>query len=291
MKIAIGGASGFIGEALVSSLKNQNHTCITVSRRSVGREVIGWDDADFASVISESDAVINLAGAPVLGGRWTDVRKAEIISSRVRTAEKIASAIASSGTKPRVWINASAVGYYGNREDERLTESSAVGTGFLSEVSQRWEDAVFEADVDVRRVCLRIGVVLGNGGGAMHKMELPFKLGLGGPLGSGKQWMPWIHMDDVIGLIQYAIQHDTVSGPLNVTAPEPITNRLFSKALGKVLRRPAVLPAPAWAIRLVFGEAAEVVLGSQRVIPELALKSGYVFRFPKLEPAFKDLLH
>lgn len=292
MKIIVGGASGFIGKALIRVLSERNHTCRVVSRRPSGdgERAIAWDDSGLPEAIGSSDVVINLAGAPVLGGRWTDQRKHQIITSRVRTAERIAGIIGALEKKPKVWINASAVGYYGDRGDEILNESSAAGAGFLAEVSQAWETALFKDELDVRRISLRIGVVLGREGGAMKKLLLPFKLGLGGPIGTGRQWMPWIHMDDVLGLIDFVIQNEGISGPLNVTAPGPLTNREFSKTLARVLRRPAVLPTPAWGIRMIFGEAAEVILGSQRAVPDSALKSGYTFKFPVLEQAFEDLL-
>lgn len=292
MKIIVGGASGFIGKALIRVLSERNHTCRVVSRRPSGdgERAIAWDDSGLPEAIGSSDVVINLAGAPVLGGRWTDQRKHQIITSRVRTAERIAGIIGALEKKPKVWINASAVGYYGDRGDEILNESSVAGAGFLAEVSQAWETALFKDELDVRRISLRIGVVLGREGGAMKKLLLPFKLGLGGPIGTGRQWMPWIHMDDVLGLIDFVIQNEGISGPLNVTAPGPLTNREFSKTLARVLRRPAVLPTPAWGIRMIFGEAAEVILGSQRAVPDSALKSGYTFKFPVLEQAFEDLL-
>src|SRR5690606_31494290 len=237
---------------------------------------------------ADADAVVNLAGAGI-ARRWTRAAKRLILDSRVRTTEAVVRALQRAGG-PRVLVNASAVGYYGPRGDERVTEREGPGDDFLARVCRAWEAAAVEAErAGVRVVRLRTGFVVGRGGG-LRLMALPFRLFVGGPLGSGRQWMPWIHIEDVVGMIRFALDRDDVSGPLNVSAPEPVRNRDFAWGLGGVLGRPSVFPAPALALRLVMGEAADMILTGQRAVPEAALAAGYRFRFTDPEAALRDVL-
>ena len=240
------------------------------------------------SSLAGVDAVVHLAGEPV-SQRWSTEVREKIRSSRVEETRKLVNAMRSN--PPKVLVSASAVGYYGSRGDEVLTEASRPAQDFLGNVCVEWEQEAFEAqEFGVRVVCLRNGVVLGKGGGALERMTPPFKLGVGGRIGDGKQWMAWIHLDDVIGLIEFAISNAAFRGPANATAPNPVTNEQFTRSLASVLHRPAILPVPKFALDLLFGEMAQIVYASQRVIPEAALNAGYKFRFPELEPALLQIL-
>jgi uncharacterized protein (TIGR01777 family) len=272
MNIAVTGASGFIGKRLMASLGNEAHPL------SVRGNLDG---------LAGADAVVHLAGEPV-SQRWSKEVRERIRSSRVQGTRRLVDAMRAH--PPQVLVSASAVGYYGSRGDERLTESSAPADGFLADVCLEWErEAMRAADFGVRVVCLRNGLVLGNGGG-LHKMMLPFKLGLGGKIGDGQQWMAWIHVDDAVGLIEFAISSSKLRDAANATAPNPVTNAEFTKELASALHRPAILPVPKFALRLLYGEMAQIVYASQRVIPEAAMRAGYQFRFPTLHEALLDIL-
>lgn len=299
MHVVITGATGFVGRALVAELLAQGHGVTVVSRRpdaarkALGGRVaaVGWDDrSGLAQAVAAADGVVNLAGANLSAGRWTARRKQEIMASRVDATRRIVSAIADAGRKPAVLVSASAVGYYGPQTDRICTETDAPANDFLAQVCQAWEnEANAVRDCGVRLVIVRLGVVLGPDGGALPRMALPFRLFAGGPVGHGRQWVPWVHRADVVGLIMHALQRPDVSGPLNAVAPEAQTNRTFSRALGRALARPCWLPVPAAALKLAFGEMSMLLLTGQRVAPEATLASGYTFRFPNLEPALADI--
>jgi len=234
------------------------------------------------------EAVFHLAGEPVAAGRWNAARKQRIRDSRVLGTRHLAAAIGALAARPRVLVSASAVGYYGDRGDEVLEEGSSPGTDFLAEICRAWEaESAAAAAHGVRVVNPRIGIVLGRGGGALARMLLPFRLGAGGRLGSGRQWMPWIHIDDLVGLILHAAERDAVSGPMNAVAPAPVTNLEFTKTLGSVLHRPTIAPMPSAVLRILVGEMAEVILSSQRVMPRVAERTGHRFRYPSLAEALR----
>jgi uncharacterized protein len=298
VNFTVTGATGFIGRRLVRRLLADGHTVHVLSRR--GRTVFGpevrtsfWDpekqDPPLAS-LSAADSVIHLAGEPV-AQRWTPVAKQRILASRAEGTRRLAAALAELPRRPKALVSASAVGYYGSRGDERLSEISGPGRGFLSEVCIQWEKCAKEAEpLGIRVVRLRIGVVLGKEGGALARMLPAFQWGTGGRLGSGKQWMSWIHVDDLVSLILFAAQNPSLRGPVNATTPNPVTNAQFTAALAEVLHRPALIPAPAFAIRTLFGEMAEILLEGQMVLPESALAAGFEFRYPDLKPALGQLL-
>lgn len=236
-------------------------------------------------------AVFHLAGEPVAEGRWTEEKKERIARSRIDGTRALVASLAAMPVRPRVLVSASAVGFYGARGDELLTESSAPGEGFLADVCRAWEaEAARASELGVRVVSLRIGIVLANEGGALPRMLPAFRLGLGARLGDGRQFMPWIHVDDLVGLLRFAAAHEDVRGPVAAVAPEIVTNAVFTRTLGEALHRPALLAAPALALRLALGEAASVILASQRVVPERALEKGYRFAHPSLAGALADLL-
>ena len=297
MKILITGATGLIGRHLCKSLTVEGHTIIALSRTPEkvrdldATEILKWDPMSgppSAEALSQTDAIVHLAGEPVADHKWTDEQKKRIRDSRVISTRNIIEGIRLSSPMPSVLVSASAVGFYGDRGDETLDETSAAGGGFLSEVCQEWEKEA-ASDLAVRTAIVRIGVVLSPEGGALKKMLTPFKLFAGGPLASGRQWFPWVHIDDIAGILRHALFHP-VSGPVNAVAPECVTNAEFSRALGRALHRPAFMPTPEFALRLVFGERADVLLMSNRVVPKVALDTGYSFRFPNLSPALEDLL-
>lgn len=291
MRITITGASGFVGTRLLTRLLADGHKLEVLGRRKPRADAgfTPWDALDGEPRLPPSDAVVHLAGEPV-AQRWTPNVKRRIRDSRVEGTKALVAAMARLDPRPATLICASAVGYYGNRGDETLTETSPPGRGFLPETCVGWESAAESASQHgIRVVRLRIGVVLGREGGALAKMLPAFRLGAGGPLGSGRQWMPWIHADDLLGLIQFALQTQT-SGAVNACAPNPVTNREFTKTLGAVLHRPAILPVPEFGLRLLFGEMAEILLDSQRVIPAAALAAGYRFAHPDLKNALAAAL-
>ncbi|MEK6375372.1 MAG: TIGR01777 family oxidoreductase [Acidobacteriota bacterium] len=287
MKIVVAGGTGFVGEPLVRRLLARGDDVAVLTRNPskvrAGRP-LPWEEAGEAA---SADVVINLAGENVGGGRWTEARKKRIIESRVDATNALVEAVNSRPDPRRTFINASAVGYYGLRGDETLDETSAPGEGFLAEVVKRWEELARRAEGAARVVILRFGVVLGPGG-ALGKMLLPFKLGLGGPIGSGLQWMSWVDRDDVLRMIEWAIDRQSASGIYNVTAPSPVTNREFTRALGRAIHRPAIMPIPAFALRIALGEMAdEILLGGQRIVPARAAAEGFTFAYPELDAALR----
>lgn len=296
MTITVTGASGFLGTALIRHLLAGGHSLRVLGRSRRGLPAVvsfsPWDalsEEPPAATLHGANAVIHLAGEPV-AQRWSPEAKRRIRESRSGGTRRLVEVLSRSRVRPETLISASAVGFYGSRGNEILTESSAPGAGFLSEVCQEWEAAARRAaDFGVRVVVLRFGVVLGPGG-ALQKMMLPFRLGLGGPLGSGRQWMPWVHLDDVVGLIQFALSRPDLHGAFNATAPNPVQNADFARSLGRALKRPAVLPVPSAALRLLYGEMAEILLASQRALPERALAAGYHHRYENLDAALREVL-
>lgn len=298
MRALVTGATGFIGRALLREIAEP----VVLSRdpfrakRQLGRdlEVYAWDamlQPPPAEAFDKVVAVFHLAGEPVASGRWTAERMQRIRESRVLSTLRLVEALSRMPERPRVLVSASAVGYYGDCGDAELDENAQPGTDFLAEVCQAWEQTAGRArEAGIRVVCLRIGVVLGPGGGALAKMLLPFRMGLGGRLASGRQWMPWIHLDDVVGLFRHAAMHKEIDGPMNAVSPQPVTNREFTRTLARVLRRPAILPVPGPMLRLALGGFADVLLYSQRVIPKVAQETGYIFRYPNLQEALAAAL-
>jgi uncharacterized protein (TIGR01777 family) len=291
------GATGMVGQALAAQLGSAVIATTRGSARTIAHasEVVRWDgDGQLpTAALREVDAVFHLAGEPVVEGRWDTSKKDRILLSRVDSTRALVRAFAdvAPSSRPRVLVCASAVGIYGSRGDELLTEESPPAAGFLADVCRAWEEEAAKArELGVRVVSLRIGIVLATQGGALSKMLPLFRLGVGGRLGNGKQWMPWIHLDDIVGLLRFAAARDDVSGPLNAVAPEPVDNATFTRELGAALHRPALLPAPAFALRVALGEAAGVVLASQRVVPARAVQAGYRFAHPTLAGALADLL-
>jgi uncharacterized protein len=289
MKVVIGGANGLIGSGLLRALRARGDEVIALVRNPRGTGELKWDGRSVpAGALDGADAAVNLAGASVAGQRWSDAYKKEILRSRVESTRAFVEAMRGSRAKPRVFVSASAVGAYGGRGDEELTEESAPGDDFLAGVCKAWEaEAVRAEELGVRTVLLRTGVVLARNGGALKQMLPPFKAFVGGPIGNGRQWMPWIHIADEVGLILWAISAG-VRGPLNAVAPGPVRMKEFAQTLGRVLHRPALFSVPAPVLRLALGEMADVLLDGQRARPRKALEGGYRFRFPELEPALRE---
>lgn len=291
--VAVTGATGLIGSAFVSRLRAHGHTVrrFVRSPKDVGEDDVVWDAERSelpAGALAGVNAVVNLAGAPI-ARRWTADRKHEIRGSRIRGTEKLARAMAATEPKPAVLLNGSAVGYYGDRGDEVLSESSSPGEDFLAELCVEWERATGPAaDAGVRVVVLRTGVVLSVDGGALAKMLPPFRLGLGGPLGSGEQWMSWIALEDHLHAMEHCLFVDRVRGAVNLVSPNPVRNSHFATTLGRVLSRPALIPVPEVALTLMYGEMArETILASQRALPDALAASGFDFRHPTLEGAMR----
>jgi uncharacterized protein len=293
MRVAIVGATGLIGRKVVNALVGRGDEVVALVRRDgdvPGARTVRWDPAAGdvpAEALDGCDGVINLAGSTI-GRRWNDDVKRDIVASRLETTDRLAAAIGADG--PRVLVNASAVGYYGNREEE-VDETSSPGAGFLADVCRRWEASARAAEAaGVRVVLVRSGIVLDAHGGALEQMLPPFKLGLGGPVAGGRQWLPWIHIDDEVGLIVRALDDPELAGPLNAVAPGITRQGEFAKALGHAVHRPAVAPTPAFAIRLMLGEGAQIILEGQHVVPRRAVDAGYAFRFADLPAALEDVL-
>lgn len=294
MKVLVSGASGLIGSALMAALRRDGHERVALVRRpAIGPGEAQWNPTAVDPTPFEgADAVVHLAGENIAGGRWSTERKKKILDSRVDGTRNLAQSIATAARRPKVLVSASAIGYYGDRGDEVLTEASESGSGFLAEVARAWESATEAASrAGVRVVIPRIGVVLDGKGGALPKMAMPFKFGVGGRTGSGRQWMSWIALDDLVRLIIFLLATDTLRGPVNAVAPQAVTNAEFSRTLAHVLHRPAIFPAPAFALRLAMGEMAnELLLYSQRVEPKAAMESGFRFQYPQLETALRHVL-
>jgi uncharacterized protein len=294
-RVLVSGVSGPIGAAILSYLESQGARIVRLVRGSArGADQVSWDPLRplAPAVVSGFEAVIHLAGESVTG-RWTDARKKAIRESRVLGTKHLAQALAQAQSRPRVFICASAIGYFGNRGDEVLTETSAPGQGFLPEVCREWEAASgTAANAGIRTVNLRFGLVLSPKGGALEKMLIPFRVGAGGKIGSGQQWWSWVHVDDIVGAVHHALHTDSLSGPVNMVAPNPARNAEFTRVLASVLRRPAFLHVPKFALRLAFGEMAaeELLLSSERVQPAKLLASGYAFRFAELRAALEELV-
>ncbi len=301
MRIIITGGTGLIGRPLSAALITDGHEVIVLTRdpnqikdKPEGVRLEAWDgksSAGWGELVDGAGAVINLAGEGIADGRWSAERKKRIRESRVAAGLAVQEAIKRATNKPAVLIQASAVGYYGPTHDEVLTEKSPPGADFLSKVCFDWEaSTVPVVQMGVRRPVLRTGVVLSTAGGAFPKMVLPFKLFAGGPIGSGKQWLPWIHMADEVSAIQFLLTHESATGPFNLAAPNPVTNKTFGQAIGKVLGRPAIAPAPAFAMKALFGEMSTVLLDGQRAVPKRLEELGFTFAFPTVQAALQDLL-
>ncbi|MBA3766963.1 MAG: TIGR01777 family protein [Acidobacteria bacterium] len=297
MKILVTGASGLVGSALVPFLESKGHEVLRLVRSEpkTGSVEIRWEPEKGIEKLEQLEglaAVVHLAGENISEGRWTNEKKARIRDSRVKGTRTLSEALAQLSAPPQTLISASAIGFYGDRGDEVLNEQSASGDNFLAEVCREWELAARSAaEKGIRLVALRFGVILSPEGGALQKMLTPFKLGVGGRVGDGSQYMSWITLEDVIGVIYYALTNETLHGPVNVVAPRAVTNLEFTKALGHVLSRPTLFPAPAFALRLAFGEMADaLLLSSARVEPQRLKESGYIFQYPELEGALRHML-
>ncbi len=293
MKVLLSGSSGLVGSAFRSSEKASQHEIIRLLRSKLSDIPQGstvWNDRKADNCIPEVDGVVHLAGESVIG-RWTKSKKSEIFSSRVESTKNLVASILQNKNLPEVFICASAIGIYGNRGNESLDETSSSGDGFLAETTIAWENACRPLkDAGVRVVNLRIGVVLSNKGGALAKMLPAFKLGLGGPLGDGQQWMSWVSIEDLIQSIHFLLDNNNLSGPVNITSPTPLTNREFTKTLGSTLRRPTIFPVPKAILELIFGEMAkETLLLSSKVLPQKLLSSGFQFKHPQLKQALNAL--
>jgi uncharacterized protein (TIGR01777 family) len=295
MKIAIAGASGLIGSAFISAVEEDGAEVTRLVRSSPRAHEIEWhpnQDEIEPGKLEGFDAIVNLAGESVAEGRWTDEKKKKIHDSRVHGTHLISEAIAKLAQKPQIFLCASATGIYGDRPDETLTEQSDSGGGFLAGVCREWEKATEPASQGgVRVVNLRFGPVLAAHGGMMEKMLTPFKMGLGGKIGSGKQYISWVAIDDVVAAMKLALKDESIRGPLNVVSPNPVTNEEFTKALGDVLSRPTMMGVPAFAARLAFGEMAdEMLLSSQRVLPKRLQDAGFRFEYPNLDAAMRKYI-
>lgn len=298
MRVCVTGATGFLGRALVAALHRDGHAVSAwVRSEDQARRILGADvelasdrsgPSTLEALVARSEAVVNLAGEPILGKRWSAQRRAALHHSRVGLTGRVVQAIERAATRPSVLISGSAVGYYGDRGDERLTEQSSPGADFLADLSLQWEAAALRAEgVGVRVATIRTGVVLGRAGGALAQMLPPFRFGVGGPIGSGRQFMPWIHLNDFVRIVTTALVDDRYRGATNGVT-DAVTNRDFTRALGRTLHRPAVLPMPALVLRAIFGDAAAVLLGSQRIEPHALRERGFLFAFPALDAALAD---
>jgi len=296
MRVLVTGATGLVGSQLVKTLKSQGHEVLRLVRGGAESGDVAWNPSKREidkSKLEGLDAVVHLAGENIASGRWTAEKKEKIRNSRVEGTKFLSETLASLDAPPDVLVSASAIGYYGDRCDEVLTEKSSSGQGFLAEVCREWESATAAAMTKgIRVVNVRIGVVLSTKGGALQKMLPPFKMGGGGKLGSGKQYMSWIALDDLIGVIQHAITNSELTGPVNAVAPDAVTNEEFTSALGSALHRPTIFPVPGFAVHLLLGEMAdELLLSSARVTPEKVLASGYAFKHPHLQPTLVEILN
>jgi uncharacterized protein (TIGR01777 family) len=301
MKIVIAGGSGFLGRPLAAALATDGHDVVTLTRGDGPRRgqtrsrAVTWmpsgDIGPWAAEIDGAGAVVNLAGESIAGRRWSTAHKERILDSRVRATKSLASAIQAAATPPPVFVSGSAVGYYGPRGDEIIAEDTPPGTDFLAQVCARWEAEAMHAATDrTRVVCLRTGLALERDGGALPQMLPPFRFGVGGPVGSGRQYWPWIHRADWIALVQWAIRTPAAAGAINGTAPNPVTNAEFAAALGRAMHRPAIMPAPGFALRLMLGEMADaLLLSGQRAVPERPDRLGFTFRYARIDDALGAL--
>ena len=296
MRIAIAGGTGFIGASLVRQLLANGDDVAVLSRNPsrvrAGRGV-EWHPPKpgaWTAEVQSADVVINLAGESIGEGRWTESRKRALLASRIEPTGALVAAMQEKPDARRLFLSVSAVGYYGLHGDELIDEAAPAGDGLLAEITKRWEAAAREVGEAARLVILRFGVVLDRDGGALAKMLLPFRFGVGGPIGTGRQWMSWIARDDVVGAVQWAIANPNARGAYNVTSPQPVSNRDFSQALGRALHRPAFMPVPAFVLRTLFGEMAdEVLLGGQRVVPARLQREGFAFQFPEIQEALDSI--
>jgi hypothetical protein len=301
MRIVITGGSGLIGSALAREMGGAGHEVVVLSRdpsrvKSLppNARAVHWDGktpGDWAKLLDADTAIVHLAGDGVASGRWTDEKKRRIRASRVESGQAVLAAIRQAKTLPRVLLQGSAVGYYGDCGDEVVDESHPPGDDFLARVCVEWEASTAAVSaLGVRRPVLRTGIVLSDEGGALPRMAFPFRLLAGGPLGNGRQWVPWIHVADEVGAIRFLIERDDADGPFNLTAPAPLTNRDFSRALGRALSRPSFAPAPGFALRFLLGEMADALLHGQCAVPKRLLDLGYVFRYAAAAGALGELL-
>ncbi len=301
MRTIITGGTGLIGRTLAADLVAHGHQVVILSRAPeratglpAGVRAERWDarTADgWVSLADGADAIANLAGESIAAGRWTDERKRRIRQSRLDAGRAIVQAVELIGQRPRVVVQASGIGYYGPRGDQEITEDTAPGNDFLAQVAIEWEASTAPVEaLGVRRAIIRTGVVLSTEGGAFPRLLLPFRLFAGGPLGSGRQWLPWIHIADQVAAIRFLIEKENATGPFNLTAPNPLTNAGFGQVLGRIINRPSFVPTPGLAMRLAFGEMATLLLDGQRAIPKRLLELGFTFRFPHAEAALQDLL-
>lgn len=302
MRVIIAGGSGLIGRALTHHLLAQAYEIVVLSRQPdrvtdlpAGVDVAGWDGSSgegWEHLADGAHAVVNLAGEGIADRRWTQARKLRLRDSRIQSTRGIVAAIRAAPRKPTVLLQASAVGYYGNSENEKVGERHLPGAGFLADLSQEWEDASSAVEeVGTRRVVLRLGVSLSAAGGMLPRVVLPFRFFAGGALGSGRQWVPWIHLEDTVRALEFLLTHEELSGPVNVCAPNPVRFSDFAGAIGKTMRRPSVFRVPSWVIRLGMGEMADVVLHGQRTLPARLTGAGFAFRYPRVEDALEAALH
>ncbi len=295
MNILITGGTGFIGSTLCSHLLKYKHDIVILSRhpeaiKAPAKGIANLDQLKDAVVF---DVVINLAGEPIAGKRWTDQQKKLIVSSRIDTTKKLIAYFKTNEHKPKLLISGSAIGYYGISETNDIVDEEALGdNSFSSQLCQQWEEVASQATaLGVRTCFLRTGIVLGKDGGALSKMLLPFKIGLGGRIGQGKQWMSWIHLDDLIGIILYCIDNEDLKGVINGTSPNPVTNKIFTKTLGSVLKRPTIFPMPTVVVKLLMGEMGEeLLLKGKKILPVKVSEAGYRFRYEKLEEALLSVV-
>lgn len=301
MRVLITGGTGFLGRALARSLLADGYEVIALSRRPEqarglppGVQMVRWDARTaegWGHLVEGATAIVNLAGESIAGGPWTAERKRRIRDSRVNAGQAVVAAVQAASQKPSVIVQASAVGYYGPRGDEEITEETPPGDDFLARVAVEWEASTAPVEaLGVRRVIIRTGLPLSREGGVFPFFLLPFRFFVGGPLGSGRQWLPWIHIADEIGAIRFLLENAEAHGPFNLSAPNPVTNAEFSRILGRVMGRPSAMRVPAFALRLALGELATLMLSSQRQMPRRLMEIGYRFRFPELEAALRDLL-
>lgn len=301
MRVLITGGTGTVGRRLVDHLFDHKHTALVISRQPYKPATLPakitfaqWDSRTaegWGHLMEEADAVVNLAGAGLADARWTEERKEIIKNSRVQAGQAVVEAIRAAEKKPRVVIQASAIGYYGPRQNETITEENKSGADFQAEVCRQWEASTEAVEaMGVRRVIIRTGPVLDLRGGALPRMVMPFRFFVGGPVGSGKQWFSWIHYHDVVRAIRFLLENEEAGGPFNLTAPNPVTNGQFAKAIGRTMKRPALFPVPGFVLKLLFGEMASVLLEGQRVIPHRLQELGFEFKYPTADEALADLL-